>query len=474
MKENIKIWLSCSVLILLASCQTKSAKHHTDIAITNANVIDLETGESSLRDLFLSEGKIQAILEAGAKNDFAVDTTIDATGKYVLPGFWDNHIHLRGGDSLIANNKNFLKLFIANGITTVRDAGGDLTHSVMDWKQQIADEKLVGPTIFTAGPKIDGPNSTWAGSLEVENDEDIVHALDSLEKLKVDFVKIYDSRISGENYLKSIEEAKKRGFTVSGHMPFTVTLDETVAAGLDGIEHLYYIMKGCASNEVEVTEKLKNGEMGFWGAMPALMGAYSDNTAQATFKTLIENDVFVVPTLHIGKTLSYLDEVDHSNDLYLKYMGKGIIKTYEGRIRGALNASEEARKSRKELDTFFGHLAKSLNTAGIQLLAGSDSGAFNSYTYPGISLHGELQAMVQNGISPLDALRTSAYNGAKFLRQTDGYGSISEGKVSDLVILEGNPLENIKNTQNIYSVIKGTQVFSKEQLNTLLDEAVMP
>ena len=474
MKENIKIWLSCSVLILLASCQTKTAKHHADIAITNANVIDLETGKSSLRDLFLSEGKIQAILEAGAKNDFAVNTTIDATGKYVLPGFWDNHIHLRGGDSLIANNKNFLKLFIANGITAVRDAGGDLTHSVMDWKQQIADEKLVGPTIFTAGPKIDGPNSTWAGSLEVENDEDIVHALDSLEKLKVDFVKIYDSRISGKNYLKSIEEAKKRGFTVSGHMPFTVTLDETVAAGMDGIEHLYYIMKGCASNEVEVTEKLKNGEMGFWGSMPALMSAYSDSTAQTTFKTLIENDVFVVPTLHIGKTLSYLDEVDHSNDPYLKYMGKGIIKTYEGRIRSAMNASEEARKSRKELDTFFGHLAKSLNTAGVQLLAGSDSGAFNSYTYPGISLHGELQAMVQNGISPLDALRTSAYNGAKFLGQSVGYGSISEGKVSDLVILDANPLENIENTQHIYYVIKGTQVFSKEQLNTLLDEAVMP
>jgi Imidazolonepropionase and related amidohydrolases len=474
MKENAKIWLFGLVLILLASCETKPAKQHAEIAITNANVIDLETGEISIKDLFLSEGKFQAILETGTKSDFAADTTIDATGKYVLPGFWDNHIHLRGGDSLIANNKNFLKLFIANGITTVRDAGGDLTHSVMDWKQQIADEKLVGPTIFTAGPKIDGPNSTWAGSLEVETDEDIVHALDSLEKLKVDFVKIYDSRISGENYLKSIEEAKKRGFTVSGHMPFTVTLDETVAAGMDGIEHLYYIMKGCASNEVEVTEKLKNGEMGFWGAMPALMGAYSDNTAQATFKTLIENDVFVVPTLHIGKTLSYLDEVDHSNDRYLKFMGKGLIKTYEGRIRGALTASEEARKSRKELNTFFGHLAKSLNDAGVQLLAGSDSGAFNSYTYPGISLHGELQAMVQNGISPLEALRTSAYNGAKFLGQTDGYGSISEGKVSDLVILEGNPLENIKNTQNIYSVIKGTQVFSKEQLNTLLDEAVMP
>ncbi|NDV43898.1 amidohydrolase family protein [Flagellimonas sediminis] len=463
------------VLLLLLALGCKNEPIETyELAITNAHVIHLETGKVALQNIYISNGKIAAIEAAETKTNVRADSTIDATGKYVLPGFWDNHIHLRGGDSLIANNKNFLKLFIANGITTVRDAGGDLTHSVMDWKHQIAAEELVGPTIFTAGPKIDGPNATWAGSLEVETDEDIVKALDSLEKLKVDFVKIYDSRISGKNYLKSIVEAKKRGFTVSGHMPFTVTLNKTIAAGMDGIEHLYYIMKGCASNELDVTEKLKNVEIGFWGAMPALMGAYSDSTAQVTFKTLKDHDVFVVPTLHIGKTLSYLDEVDHANDPYLKYMGEGIVKTYEGRIRSAMNASEEARKNRKELDTFFGQLAKSLNTAGVQLLAGSDSGAFNSYTYPGISLHGELQAMVQNGISPLEALRTSAYNGTKFLGQTDRYGTISEGKVSDLVILEGNPLENIENTRNIHSVIKGTQVFSKEQLNKLLDEAVMP
>ena len=463
-----------SLLLLLAalSCKNKTVDHY-DLAITNAHVIHLETGQIQLQNIYITNGKIQKVADADAETDFEADTTIYATGKYVLPGFWDNHIHLRGGDSLIANNKNFLNLFIANGITTVRDAGGDLTHAVMEWKHQIASGEMVGPTIFTAGPKIDGPNATWAGSLEVETDVDIQKAFDSLQKLEVDFVKIYDSRISGENYLKSIAEAKKRGYTVSGHMPFTVTLDETINAGMDGIEHLYYIMKGCASNEVEVTEKLKNGEIGFWGAMPALMGAYSDSTAQITFNKLKDNKVYVVATLHIGKTLSYLDEVDHTHDPYLQYMGKDIIQTYEGRIRGAMNASEEARKNRKELDTFFGQLAKSLNTAGVQLLAGSDSGAYNSYTYPGISLHGELQEMVKNGISPLDALRTSAYNGAQFLNQTNDYGSISIGKVSDLVLLEANPLENIENTQKIYSVVKGTQVFSKAQLQELLKNSMM-
>ena len=464
--------LFLSLLLIISSCK-KEITNNYELAITNANVIHLETGNVEQQNIYISNGRIQVVTAIDSVANIEADSSIDATGKYVLPGFWDNHIHLRGGDSLIANNKNFLKLFIANGITTVRDAGGDLTHAVMEWKHQIAEEDLIGPTIFTAGPKIDGPSATWAGSLEVETEEDITEALDSLEALNVDFVKIYDSRISPENYLSTIQETKKRGFTVSGHMPFTVTLGETVDAGMDGIEHLYYIMKGCASNEIEVTDKLNRGEMGFWGAMPALMGAYSDSTAQNTFNKLKKNDVFVVPTLHIGKTLSYLDEVDHSKDPYLKYVGNGIINTYQGRIKSALNSTEEARENRKQLDTFFGELANSLNSAGVQLLAGSDSGAFNSYTYPGISLHKELQVMVENGISPLDALRTSTVNGAKFLNQTDEYGSISEGKVSDLVILDENPLENIENTQKIYSVIKGTQVFSKRQLQELLNNSVI-
>lgn len=458
-------------LLIIISCK-KEATPQYDLAITNAQVIHLETGQIENQNIFISNGRIEAVMPVDSK-DFEAKDTIDASGKFVLPGFWDNHIHLRGGDTLINNNENFLKLFIANGITTVRDAGGDLTHAVMDWKTQIASEELVGPTIFTAGPKIDGPNGSWAGSLEVESQADVVKALDSLESLNVDFVKIYDSRISADNYLAAIEEAKKRGFTVSGHMPFTVTLDETINAGMDGIEHLYYIMKGCASNEIEVTEKLNQGEIGFWGAMPALMDGYSDSTAQTTFNTLKQNDVFVVPTLHIGHTLSYLDEVDHSNDEYLKYMGSGIIQTYQGRIRSALNSSEEARENRKQLDSFFGELAKCLNSAGVQLLAGSDSGAFNSYTYPGISLHKELQAMVENGISPLDALRTSSVNGAKFLNQTEDYGEISKGKISDLVILEANPLENIENTQMIYSVIKGSQLFSKSDLKELQNKSIM-
>ncbi len=472
MKNHWHSW-GCFLFLLtfLISCQEGTKEQMVDMLISNANVLHLETGKLKNQDIFITNGRITAILEKGTKTNFKTAKVLNAKGKFVLPGFWDNHIHLRGGDSLIKNNKNFLNLFIANGITTVRDAGGDLTLSVMAWKKEIEEGNLIGPTLFTAGPKIDGPNATWAGSLVVESDKDINIALDSLEKLNVDFVKLYDSRISGDNYLKTLKEAQNRDLITSGHMPFTVTLDETMDVGIDAIEHLYYIMKGCASNEKNITEKLKQKELGFWQAMPALLENYSDSTALRTFKRLKEKNVFVVPTLHIGKTLSYLDEVDHRNDIYLNYMGSGIIKTYQGRIDRALNASAKVRNDRKQLDIFFGKLTKSLNDAGVSLLAGSDSGAFNSYIYPGISLHKELELMVENGLSPIEALRTSAYNGAKFLRQENNYGSLHVGKVADLVLLEDNPLEDITNTQNIFAVYKGATLFTKSELAGFLDKS---
>ena len=466
----MKRFISLLLIFFLFGCNTEEKKRF-DIAILNGETINLKTGNIQAQDIFISGGRIEKVTSENSFKNYTAAQTVDATGKFLLPGFWDNHVHFRGGDSLIMANKNFLKLFIANGITTVRDAGGDLTTSVMQWKEQIAKGNLIGPTIFTSGPKIDGPNATWAGSLEVETDADIMNALDSLQSIPVDFVKLYDSKISGDIYLKTIAEAENRNLITSGHMPFTVKLDETVGAGIDAIEHLYYVMKGCSAAEEEITQQLIEQKIGFWDAMPALRSTYEDETAQKTFANLKENDVYVVPTLHIGQTLSHLDEIDHSKDAYLQYISKRIKKTYQGRINSALKSSEKRIKDRKELQRFFGSLVKSLNDSGVKLLAGSDSGAYNSYTYPGISLHNELREMFKVGLSPIEALRVSAYNGSKFLKKDADYGSIAEGKISDLVLLDANPLEDIRNTEKIYAVVKGDTVFNQAELKRLLEDA---
>lgn len=154
-------------------------------------------------------------------------------------------------------------------------------------------------------------------------------------------------------------------------------------------------------------------------------------------------------------------------------MSSDVQKTYQGRIDRVKNASEKQVADRKTLDQFFGKLAYKLNENGVSLLAGSDSGAYNSYTYPGISIHKEMEALVATGISPLDALRASAYNGAKFLKKDANYGSLSQGKIADIVLLNGNPLENIKNTQDIYMVFTKGTAHSKTDLNNLLKAAIL-
>ena len=453
--------------VSLWSCNTPKATKSYDLAIDHINVIDLDNGNIAKdQSVFITDGTIKSIAATDDHSGTAKDQ-IDGNGKYLLPGFWDNHVHFRGGDSLIAANKNFLNLFIANGVTTVRECGGDMTLAIHDWQKDIAAGNLEGPTIYTSGPKLDGPNAHWAGSLEIGDTAAIAPALDSLQALNVDFVKLYDSTFDGDLYLKTIAAAHKRGMISSGHMPYTVTLDQTTAAGISAIEHLYYVLKGCSADEEAITQDVRNGKSSFWASLSRVMKTYSDTTAQATFTMLKDRDVFVVPTLHIGHTLSYLDENDHSADEYLNYMGAGITKTYEGRIKSALNATETFVHMRKKLDSTFATLAKDLEDSGVVLLAGSDCGASNSYIYPGKSLHQELQAMVDAGLTPLQALQNSAPHGSLLLKK-EKTAAIKTGYVADLVILNGNPLEDITQTSNIDQVIKNGKIFNAEALKKML------
>ena len=457
MKNNILYVFS---LIFFLSCEKKEVEVF-DVVIRNANVINILSGEINKQTLYIKNGRIKKITSQNHLK-FTSEFIIDAAGKYVLPGFWDNHVHFRGGDSLIQANKETLQLFLMNGVTTVRDAGGDLTSYVMDWKDQIRQKTLVGPTIFSAGPKVDGQNSRWKGSLVVSNNYEINSVLDSLQKLKVDFVKLYDSSISGALYLKTIAEASQRGLITSGHIPFNVQLDQTIEAGIGAIEHLYYILKGCSSIESSITEAIIKGDENFWSSMPKLLKTYEPLKAQNVFDKLVKADTYVVPTLRISDVLSQLDIDNHSNDVYLKVMPKELLNTYKKRVLGFLESSEEIRNDRKLIHDFFKVLTKSLSDARVKILAGSDTGAYNSYIYPGVSLHEELDAMVQSGVSNLEALKASAYNGANFLKKSSDYGSVEVGKISDLVILESNPLEDIKSTRDIEYVLKGSDVYNPD------------
>lgn len=452
--KNILIGL---LTIYLFSCKQQPVY---DVSILDVNRIDMETGHIENVHIYINQDRIALIQKTHSK-EFEAKETIDAKGAFAIPGLWDNHIHFRGGASLLKDNEMFLEQLIYNGITSVRDAGGDLTPIIKDWQVEISKNERVGPTIFTSGPKIDGKNPTWQGSLEVESEAELDQALDSLEKLKVDFVKLYDSKLNGSLFLSALKKSKTRGLIASGHMPFSVTLNQALDAGMNGVEHLYYILKGSSKDELEITKQFQSGTLGFWQAMPLLINSYNDTTANRLFNKMKQQEVFVIPTLHIGNTLSYLDEIDHSSDEYLNLISARFKSTYERRIKSALNSTPETRANRKNLDTFFRKLTLKLHESGVQLMAGSDAGAYNAYVYPGPSLHKELESLVAVGLSPLEALKTSVINGPKWLGVGEDYGAIGIGKKADILLLKKNPLINIKNTTSIQVVIKNGHYVKK-------------
>lgn len=200
---------------LLPACN--SSREQADVIILNATILDIESGEEIPGKMIAISGDtLQAVLDMDEKDSFKAAKIIDAKNKYVMPGLWDMHVHFRGGDTLAVENKDLLPLFLAYGVTTVRDAGGDITNNVLNWRKKIGTGELTGPTIFTSGPKLDGPKPAWPGSIQVATLDDIPGALDSLEKLGVDYVKMYDGSLSNEVFYGIIAAAQERGFKTTG------------------------------------------------------------------------------------------------------------------------------------------------------------------------------------------------------------------------------------------------------------------
>lgn len=468
------------VCLLLASCASRPTQPVVyDLVITHANVVDVETGRvRPNQTLAISEGIIKQLSNTNAR-PLSAKRTIDAQGKYLIPGLWDMHVHFRGGDSLTTANRNLLPLYLAHGITTVRDAGGDLTPALFAWREQMRAGKLAGPTIYTSGPKLDGPKAFWAGSLEIETPAQIEKALDSLQALKVDYVKLYESTISREAFLNAIAAAEKRGLTTTGHMPYTATLREASERGLDATEHLYYVFKACSSKEDSITTAVQNSlrtpkPLGLFAVLPAIYRTYDPAAAARIYRTLVTHKTAVVPTLYIQKLLAELPETDHSRDTLLAYIDPRIQATYARRLAGARAQSAATRAFTKQLGAKFMTLVPAMQKAGITLLAGSDSGASNSYVYPGTSLLGELELLVQAGLTPAQALQAATINGARFLKAEQRSGTIQAGKAADLVLLEQNPLENIANLRRIHTVVSRGQVYSAADLRRMVQAVKHP
>lgn len=453
-----------TVLFLFASCNP-GEKESYDLLISNVNIVDIATGEVTTKRLILIKGDtISKIAREDEISDFDAVQTLDAGGGFLMPGLWDMHVHFRGGDTLIAENKELLSLFLAYGITSVRDAGGDITPALLEWRNQINKGELDGPQIFTPGPKLDGTRPAWPGSVRVTSREEIERALDSLEAMDADYVKVYDGNLTKEAFYEIIKAAQNRGLKTTGHMPLSANFMDAIDLGLDGSEHMYYPLTACSPVGDSLTA-LNRG----YGIVEELVDSYDPKLADEVFEKMAANSVYVTPTLYIGTTLAGILQKDHSRDSLLNYVGPGIQETYRGRIEGAKRAQASGSAMRQKMEEISARMIKPMYDAGVPILAGSDCGAFNSYVYPGESLLGELNSLVEAGLSPREALETSVINGPKFFDLQDHYGSVSPGKLAHLILLKNNPLEDLVNLANPVAVIKSGKVYNRQDLAAMME-----
>jgi imidazolonepropionase-like amidohydrolase len=429
------------------------------LIIDDVTVIDV-TGGPALphRTVVLQDAHIQGIYKTnGSLKANAVH--VNGMGKFLIPGLWDMHVHTVFGDWFPHGKEIALPLFIANGVTGVRDMGGEL-DVLQQWRKEIAAGTLLGPRMVIAGPMLDGPHPRFPSSIAVSTPEDGRRAVDDLKRRGVDFIKL-QSLIPRDAVFAIADEARKQDIPFVGHVPDAVRASEASNAGQKSFEHLIGIFEGSSPLEDEFLKGPKTESK--------FLATYEPTRAATLFALLVKNHTWQCPTLvwELGGNL--IDQTNFAHDSRAKYVPaywKDVTwKRFTDEIKHGFNTDDLATRQRfveKELE-----VVKEMHDAGIQFLAGTDS-APGVYIFPGFSLHEELQRFVTAGFSPLEALQTATLNPATFLGIADRLGTVEKGKLADLVLLDANPLDDIRNTEKIAAVIVNGRYLSRGDLDKLL------
>jgi imidazolonepropionase-like amidohydrolase len=458
------------IFVLLLTLIATASAAQDPLLLYNGNLVNVLDGRVTSESILIRGNSIE---KTGSydqlKRGVPAKNQVDCKGKYIIPGLWDMHIHLEGAD-LVEDNRALIPVFLAYGITSVRDCASDLGEQVLAWRNEIASGKMAGPTIYTAGLKLEGKNSIWKGDLEIENEAELNLMLDKLDGFKVDFVKITDNALSGDLFLKSVKAAHARGYRVSGHVPIEVPVGELVNAGFTSIEHAGYLMR-LGGDEDMITSDLKTGKITKAEAGAFYASTFDQSRAIRNYASLAKTGVYVCPTYIGGRQLAYLHEVDHSKDEPLSFLTEKFVSNYQWRIQRMGSETPEQRQQRK--DNYQQQLKQLplLQKAGLKIIAGSDAAALNTMVYPAASLIEELEIFEEAGLTPLQILQAATVNPASYFGLESKTARIAEGRVADLAILNENPLTSTKALRRVDAVVSRGTYFDRTALDGILAQA---
>jgi hypothetical protein len=437
----------------------------TSVLIQNVSVVDVQTGKISMKKNVLIKGN--SIEKITSKSIAAKNATlVNGTGKFLIPGLWDMHVHVFNNVSERPPNEYFHPLFIANGVTSVREmwTKPKNMHYVQRWRNEVGKSSSNVPRYASVGALVDGVPHIWPNSDTVTNAEQGREMVRKVKAGGVDFLKTY-GRLSRDAYFAIADECKKLNFPFAGHVPFGISLAEASNAGQKSQEHM-----GFWAMFTELSDK----EGKFKNIKPAdltpelrteLFQSISEQKAASLAAVLVKNGTALCPTIIVYKVNMLGDDRAMQEDDQLQYADSFAKKDwaeFAARFTPENRAIREARYQ-KGLDII--HM---MHRGGVQLLAGTDLG--NPFLYAGFSLHDELLLFVQAGLSPLAALQTATINPAKYLGKEKEAGTVAEHKLADLVLLDANPLTDISNTKKINAVIMDGKLFDRTDLDKMLQQ----
>ncbi len=387
--------------------------------ISNVSVIPMNMDTVLTHQFILVDsGRIKRI--SGYQDSVNIDSStflIDGSGKYLIPGLADLHVHL--------NDDNNLLLMIANGVTTARNMTGHPFH--LQLRERIEKNEILGPTLYTASPILESADKLWGNSIGLKN---ITEARDTVIALKnkgYNFIKIYHT-LTPELYRRILQVGDSINIQIVGHIPVQVELSETLSLNQCSIEHIDLDQMRAISTDISLEKKAEMiGVSGKW----------------------------VCPTLIVHKNIQKHPVDANLQRAYEQYVDKDTRTFWR---QASADGESEFELQKK--------LTRLMFESGARLLTGTD--CLNSYVLAGFSLHEELQELVNSGLPEFEVLKASTINAAEFLKRKQDVGTIEVGKIADLILLEGNPLENIRNTKRISGVMFKGKWCTADELDIML------
>jgi Amidohydrolase family len=472
-------WLTAMLSIgLLAPAQSIQTSPAPFLALMHVTIID-GTGAPPKPDMTVVIAGYR-IADIGKKDAVSIPRyakTIDATGTFVIPGLWDMHAHPDDPELWPVNppakdKELLLTLLIANGVTGIRDMGGDL-KLLQNWRQRANAGAMIGPHIQACGPSLDGPKPMWPGSIAISNEEQARQAVRDVKQSGANFVKVY-SLLSRYAYFAIADEAKKLKIPFAGHVPDSVTPAEASDAGQASEEHLLQIVESCSDRDAV---KKKLDELREAGASPVerrrayiekMLATYDEKKAHALFAKFVKNNTWITPTVVAWQNNASFEDDYVKYAERLKYLPRYIREYWDPKNNSHLkDRAPERLAAEKKLVAKYLEVIGAMQHAGVKLMTGSDFGA-NPLLFPGWGVHDEMALLVKAGLTPMEAIQAATSNPATFLGLNNSLGTVAKGKIADLVLLSANPLEDINNTRKINAVIFQGRMFDRAELNRML------